>query len=343
MVVGGALPLVHEQHVDVGRVRQLARAEAAHADHRERERRAERCQCGLERRLRQHRQLALGRFEPRVPEEVTGRDPEQLASLEAPEPFTTLLLVAPPLERVEGVGDEVGARALDREGLVVVEGVDELRVPPQGLADDPAGAQEVARALGRPGRVAEGHRQGGRSRRSLDQSPQLEEPEVGVGCLRQPLEDDGEHLAHDAGAPREPVGELPHRRSRALDVGEAERGEAFLGRLGRERAGAREGLEERSEEQTLVDAPDRALVLPVLRFEALERGPFGAVAVPEHPRQADARVLVGRDHVRLLLVVELDAVLDRPEEPVRAVESVGVGTVDVAAGRELVQRVERRR
>ena len=86
-----------------------------------------------------------------------------------------------------------------------------------------------------------------------------------------------------------------------------------------------------------------ALVLPVLGFEALERGPFGAVAVAEHARQADAGVLVGRDGVRLLLVVELDAVLDRPEEPVGAVEAVGVGTVDVAAGRELVQRVERRR
>ena len=153
----------------------------------------------------------------------------------------------------------------------------------------------------------------------------------------------GSSSLHDAGAPGEPDGELPHRGSRALDVGEAERGEAFLGRLGRERAGAREGLEERREEQTLVDGPHRALVLPVLGFEALERGPFGAVAVPEHARQADARVLVGRDSVRLLLVVELEAVLDGAEEPVRVVESVGVGPVDVAAGRELVQRVERRR
>ena len=46
--------------------------------------------------------------------------------------------------------------------------------------------------------------------------------------------------------------------------------------------------------------------------------------------------------MRLLLVVELEPVLDGAEEPVRAVESVGVGALDVAAVGELVQRVEGR-
>ena len=126
-----------------------AAAEAAHADHRERERRAERRQRGLEARLRQHRELALGRFEPRVAEEVAGRDAQQLASLEAPEPFTTLLLVAAPLERVEGVGDELGARALDREGRRRRRGCRRTPGAAAGRRRRPGWTQEVARALGR--------------------------------------------------------------------------------------------------------------------------------------------------------------------------------------------------
>ena len=50
-----------------------------------------------------------------------------------------------------------------------------------------------------------------------------------------------------------------------------------------------------------MDAAHRALVIAVFGFEALERGAFGAVAVPENARESDARLLVGRDEVRLLL------------------------------------------
>ena len=53
--VGGVVAVVHEEHVDVGRVRQLGAAEAAHADHRERHRRLERRQRGLERTPRRAR------------------------------------------------------------------------------------------------------------------------------------------------------------------------------------------------------------------------------------------------------------------------------------------------
>ena len=51
-------------------------------------------------------------------------------------------------------------------------------------------------------------------------------------------------------------------------------------------------------------------------------------------------MLVGGDEVRLLLVVELEAVLDGAQELVGAIESVGVGALDVTAVGELVQRVE---
>ncbi len=73
---------------------------------------AQRRQRSLEARFRQHGELALGRLQPRVAEQVAGRDPEQLASLEAAQPFASLLVVAAPFEGVERVGDQLGARRL---------------------------------------------------------------------------------------------------------------------------------------------------------------------------------------------------------------------------------------
>ena len=58
----------------------------------------------------------------------------------------------------------------------------------------------------------------------------------------------------------------------ALDVGEAERGEALLRGLGGQRAGPGERVEQRREEQPLVDRPHRGLVRAVVGLELLERG-----------------------------------------------------------------------
>ena len=86
----------------------------------------------------------------------------------------------------------------------------------------------------------------------------------------------------------------------------------------------------------------RALVLAVFGLEPLARRAFGAVAVAEDAGQPHQGLLVGGDEVRLLLVVELEAVLDGAQELVRAVEAIDVGAVDVATVGELVERVEGR-
>ena len=203
-----------------------------------------------------------------------------------------------------------------------------------------ARAEEVTGAFGRTGRVAEGHRQRRRAGRTLGQATELEQPQIGVGRLREPLQDHRQQLLHQAGAPGQAVGQLAHRGPGAFDVGEAERGEAFLGGLRGERTGAGERLEERGEEEPLVDAADGTLVLAVLGGEPFECGALRAVAVTEHARQTGARHDLGRDGVGLLLVVELDPVLDVAQEAVRAVEPCHVGAIDVAAVGELVQRVE---
>ena len=137
-----------------------------------------------------------------------------------------------PLEGVERVADQVGAGGLDRELVVVVERDDELRMAPQRVADDAARSEQVTGPLGGTRVVAERDRERRRPGRTLGQAPELQEAEIGVGRLRQPAEDDREQLAHHPGAPGEAGGELPHRGARALDVGEAERRQPLLGRLG---------------------------------------------------------------------------------------------------------------
>ena len=148
-------------------------------------------------------------------------------------------VVAAPLERVERVVDELGARASRRASVVVVaERVDELGLAAQRLADAPGstrGGGTCARPRPATSRNVDGERR--RPGRALGQPPQLEQAEVGVGGLRQPLRGSRAAAAASAASVRvSPRGELAHRRAGALDVGEAERGEALLGRLGRQRA-----------------------------------------------------------------------------------------------------------
>ena len=69
----GAVAVVHEQHVDVGRVRQLLAAEAAHADHRERDRRAR----APAARPRAHASASVRRA--RVRSTSSRREPEHVA------------------------------------------------------------------------------------------------------------------------------------------------------------------------------------------------------------------------------------------------------------------------
>ncbi len=78
-------------------------------------------------------------------------------------------------------------------------------------------------------------------------------------------------------------------------------------------------------------------------LERVERAAIRVVAVAEHAREARAGTLVGRDRVRLLLVVDLKAVLDRAQEPICVVEASRVGALDVSRRRQRVQRFERRR
>ncbi len=128
--------------------------------------------------------------------------------------------------------------------------------------------------------------------------------------------------------------------ARVCRVDEAERREPFFRGVDRQGARSREGVEDRREEEALVDRADRRLMCALVGFEGFDRGLSRAVAVFENAGQADEPGLVCRQRVRLLLVPELQTVLHRAEERVRGAELLGVGRLDVSRGRELVERIE---
>ena len=111
--VGGGRAVVDEDHVDVGRVRELGAAEPTEADDRERQRRLERTQRGFDARVGEARELASGRVERREAEHVARADAQEVAALEAAQPRAPTRVVFAPVERVERFVDEL-ARAWPR-------------------------------------------------------------------------------------------------------------------------------------------------------------------------------------------------------------------------------------
>ena len=294
-------------------------------------------QRGLEARLGEHGELALGRFEPREPEQVARRDPEQLPALEAAEPLAALLVVAAPLERVERVADQFRAcvsraSASSSSRASTNSGWRRSASPTTRLEPSRWHVRSAAPGASRNVIASDADRAGPSTSRRSCRSPRSGS---GVSDSHSRITGSSSCMTRDRRV--RPAAQLAHRGAGALDVGEAERGEPFLGGFRGQRAGAGERLEQWREEEALVDAPHRPLVLPVLGLEPLERGPLGAVAVAEDTREPHQRLLVGRDEVGLLLVVELEAVLDGAQELVGAVEAIDVGSVDVATVGELVR------
>ena len=110
--------------------------------------------------------------------------------------------------------------------------------------------------------------------RRLDERAQLQQPEVGIGRRRQPVEDDGEELLHDARrAARTRSSARATRRASCPASAKPNAASRSSATSGVRRADARERVEHRREEEALVDRPDRRLVRAVVRVEGVERGP----------------------------------------------------------------------
>ena len=103
-----------------------------------------------------------------------------------------------------------------------------------------------------------------------------------------------------------------------------------------------EVFEQGSKPQPLVNGADRRLVPAQLVEELIRRARRRRTGVAEDPREPVDLDLVRRDRVHLLLVVELQAVLDGAQEPVRGRQLVSVVPVDVSGVGQLVERKQRR-
>ncbi len=139
-----------------------------------------------------------------------------------------------------------------------------------------------------------------------------------------------------------PLGQVGHGLAGALDIGEAEGGQALGRGVGGEPGCQRavttgEGLEQGPEPEPLVDGPGGGAVGAEVGVELVEGVGGHLAAVPQDPGQAGpGRRRVGH-HVDLVLVLELQAVLDPTEEAVGRPELVGVVEADIAGALQLDQ------
>ena len=106
--------------------------------------------------------------------------------------------VRAPLEGLErGVHQLVG-RALPHEPIVIAKELDDFGLAQQRVAHEPARSEHSTHPLRRARRLAEGRGERLRPGGSFSELAQLEQAEIRVGCIRQPVEDDGQQLLHEA-------------------------------------------------------------------------------------------------------------------------------------------------
>ena len=339
--VGRRAPVVEKHHVEVGRVRQLGTAEPPHTDDGEGDFWLERTEGRFDAGLGQRRVLALDLVDRCRAEHVAQRDAQPLPPGEAAQASAPRGAVPPPCERLRRDRDELVAATGRKEGLIG-EVENDLGLAQKRVAHDPAGAQDTARSSGRRGRVTEGRGERGRARRPFGQSPELQQAEIRIGRRREPIEHDGEQLVHHPRRTPESVLELVQRASGVFRVDETERAQSFFDRLFRQASNAGERVEERCEEQTLVNRPDGRLVRHHVGVERFERAGVRSVAVSEHACEQRARCRIDGHRVRLRLVAELKPVLDVAEKDVGRRELFGVGVLDVPAADQLLERFQGR-
>ena len=215
----------------------------------------------------------------------------------------------------------------------------------EGVGREACGADELAEPSGGLGRLTERSRELGRAVGVVEQVAYVEQPEIRVGALRQPAEEQGQDLLHQPRRTGEAAGQLAHRCAGALPVGKAEGAEPGLDRsrasqqllvLGGKR------LQQGTEVQTLVDGPHRALMARQFTVELFDNVGLGGVAEPECAPDLRARVVGDGHRVDLSTFAQLEAVLDSAQEPVGVGEVTGVVLVDVSGRAQLGERGESR-
>ena len=287
-------------------------------------------------------ELASGDLGRREAEEVARRDAEQLAPLEPPETRASLFDVLAPLQGRDRVVDELAPGTL--------ASADRRRRP--GRRRTRAGGAARRRACGSTrarGTSARRHRA---SRgRSPPAWPRASAPRR--ACAAAAARDRGRasRSSHSRRTGRSccitrDVRLNPRVSSRSAapvrrEVEEAERGESLLRDLRGERPRPRAS---RAAARRRASRGSTGPRLWCDRWSASKRSTAVRSARSRYPRTRARRVArrrIGRERVRLLLVPELEPVLDGAQEEVGLGEPAGVRRLDVAAVRQLLERVER--
>ena len=228
------------------------------------------------------------------------------------------------------------------------------RPEPRGVAEELHALGRLLEQVGREPAAGQGVRQPFGRRPLVAQQPQVpvgraelvadlaegEQAGIRVGLVGEPPEHDRQQLALDGGSSTEALGERLEVSKGAPGITETQRGQPLSGSLGGEpHVGVgqpRHGRQERPVEDPLVQAAHLALLGAPLRDDRLgRRGP-----VAQRAAQAPQVALGGRHQVRSPQPEQLDAVLERAQQPVRGAERRGVVAADVPAGGEGGQAVE---
>ena len=226
--VGGRRPLVDEHHVEVAGVRQLGATEAPEGDDGERQRRLERRRGRppgwprrspsrpRRRRRRCRRAAHRAAITPNRWRSFHRRSARWRSSSSARQPSASVADSTRSARSRVASRDGSGSRAT-RSGLRCSD-----------VGGQPGRADQVAQLARRLRRLAEGAGDLGRPARVAAQVAHVEQPEVRIGALRQPPEQERQDLLHQPRRAGEATGQLAYRRPRAQPVGEPERAQPRL-------------------------------------------------------------------------------------------------------------------
>ena len=338
--------LVDEHDVGVAAVADLAAAVAPHPDdqHPGRQRRAPGALQLGGRGLQGAGDRGVGDVGQRVAdvvdgqrlEDVRGRDPEQLAAAQGAHGHDSLGGVV-----VAGRGGQElrGQRA--RLAGAQLGGVGEqghaVRGPQQQLGGVPAAGQDPGHPLGTGRLVAQQAQVPGRPAEVVADPPEPEQPGVGVRGVGEPSEHDRQQGPLDRRTSAHPGRQGLDVVQRPRGVAEAQGIQALAGRLrgqpGLPAVQARDGVEQGSVEELLVDAAD--LVRPAL--PCLDELLAGIDHEPHRAPEAPQVLVLAGHHVRAHHPVHLDPVLQGAQEPVGAGQPRGVLAPHVPPGGQGLQ------
>jgi hypothetical protein len=298
------------------------------------------CQRRLQRGIREPRQRGPHVGDVGEPEQVPGGDPQQLPPPYGADGSDRVLGVLTPTGGGHHLLDEcLGGQRCE----VLPQHLHALRLALQQVGGIARGGEQGREPLRDLALVAQRREVPRGVAERLAEPSEPEEPGVGVGCVGEPLEHDRQQRALDRCGPRDTGRERLEVAQRRPRVEVAERRQPRARRL-RGQPGVVAGDpgdrgEQRPVEELLVEP---AHLPPVVLPRGLELGDRVLVEPHAPGDPAQARVVLRHDMGPSELV-ELDPVLEGPQERIGVVHRLAVRSSDVGTAGQLGERAQRGR